>query len=464
MQSAQRAPGAAARERLDHPVIDADGHLIEHSAALEAFLKEEGIAGGFADIGVAFAPPSAPGERLRLRALQGPWWALPAANTLDLASALLPSLLHSRLDELGIDYAVVYPSIGTTFPHLPRDEQRRAACRALNRYLAEAFAGLEARMTPAAAIPMHTPDEALEELDYAVGTLGLKAVMLGSYARRQIEGEVPAGVDGTWLDTFGIDSLYDYDPVWARCLELGVSPASHSTGMGWGSRRSVSNYMYNHIGQFAAAAEALLKSLFFGGVTHRFPGLRFAFLEGGSMWATGVYADLVSRWEKRNLESIRRYDPARIDRGELARLFERHAGTLARFGPATLAAGDLKEPLDDFAACGIERPEDIRERFVPNFYFGAEADDPLTAVAFDRSLNPFGARLNAMFSSDVGHWDVPDMGQVLVEACEHLDEGRLDPAEFRDFSFGNAARFYAESNPRFFAGTSVETQVAALLA
>ena len=41
-------------------------------------------------------------------------------------------------------------------------------------------------MTPAAVIPMHTPDEAIEELEYAVTQLGLKVVMLGSLATRPI--------------------------------------------------------------------------------------------------------------------------------------------------------------------------------------------------------------------------------------------------------------------------------------
>jgi hypothetical protein len=31
-----------------------------------------------------------------------------------------------------------------------------------------------------------------------------------------------------WIDTFGLDSEYDYDPVWAKCVELGVSPTFHS--------------------------------------------------------------------------------------------------------------------------------------------------------------------------------------------------------------------------------------------
>lgn len=464
MTMVSQAAGAAARERLDHPVIDADGHIIEHQVALDSFLREAGLRNGFADLAGAFAPPSSPEEARRLRLVRGPWWALPSANTTDLASAIMPALFYSRLDELGIDFAVLYPSIGLTFPHLPGEDQRRAACRALNNYLAEIFAGLEDRMTPAAVIPMCTPDEAIEELDHVVGTLGLKAVMIGSYARRVVEGEVPPGTDATWLDTFGLDSLYDYDPFWARCVELGVSPAAHSSGMGWGSRRSISTYMYNHIGHFAAAAEALAKSLFFGGVTYRFPALRVAFLEGGSAWANSLYADLVARWEKRNVDAVRHYDPALVDRAELARLFRQHGGALARFGPDAGVGKDRTDPIDDFAACGISRPEDVRDRFVPNFFFGAEADDRLTALAFDTDLNPFGVRLNAMFSSDVGHWDVPDMRVVLVEACEHLDHGRMDEAAFRDFTFANAARFYAQSNPRFFAGTSVGAEVAALMA
>ena len=70
--------------------------------------------------------------------------------------------------------------------------------------------------------------------------------------------------------------------------------------------------------------------------------------------------------------------------------------------------------LDDFAAAGIERIEDIRDRFVPNFYFGSEADDPTVAYAFNTRVNPLGAQLNAFWASDSGHWDVPDLTKVLA--------------------------------------------------
>ena len=57
----------------------------------------------------------------------------------------------------------------------------------------------------------------------------------------------------------------------------------------------------------------------------------------------------------------------------------------------------------------ITKKEDIRDLFVPSFYFGCEADDPANAWAFTDRRIPFGARLHAIFGSDIGHWDVPDM-------------------------------------------------------
>src|SRR5688572_16844038 len=67
------------------------------------------------------------------------------------------------------------------------------------------------------------------------------------------------------------------------------------------------------------------------------------------------------------------------------------------------------DTLDEFARCGITGPEQLGEQFVRSFYFGCEADDPINAWAFDSKKNPYQARLQAIFSSDIGHWDVPDM-------------------------------------------------------
>src|SRR5204863_2952821 len=96
--------------------------------------------------------------------------------------------------------------------------------------------------------------------------------------------------------------------------------------LGFEFRQSISRFMYNDVGHFAATAEAVCKSLFMGGVTYRFPELKFALLEGGVGWAFSLYADMYSRWEKRNGDAVFQYDPREFDRAKLSELVERYGG------------------------------------------------------------------------------------------------------------------------------------------
>ena len=86
------------------------------------------------------------------------------------------------------------------------------------------------------------------------------------------------------------------------------------------------------------------------------------------------------------------------------------------------------------------------------------------AEAFNTKVNPFGARLNALRGSDSGHWDVPDLTQVLAETWSLVERGTLSERDFRDLVFTNPARFYAENNPAFFTGAAVEDKVRKQLA
>jgi hypothetical protein len=211
----------------------------------------------------------------------------------------------------------------------------------------------------------------------------------------------------------------------------------------------------------------LAKSLFFGGVTQRFPGLSFAFLEAGVTWAAALLADLVGHWEKRNLEMTRRRDPSRLDRPLFRRLHEQWGapGVVSRLSDEWLqgvARDDAPENIDEFSHLRIERVEDIRDAFVDSFYFGCEADDTTNAFAFSPA-NAFGARLRAIFSSDLGHWDVPDMEDLVEESYELLERGHLTPEDYRDFMFANPANLHLRMNPAFFEGTPCDSAAAALL-
>ena len=52
---------------------------------------------------------------------------------------MLPKLLHERLDDMGIDVSILYPTFGLLAPHLDDQEIRLAACRAFNTYHADIF-------------------------------------------------------------------------------------------------------------------------------------------------------------------------------------------------------------------------------------------------------------------------------------------------------------------------------------
>src|SRR5256885_939539 len=124
-------------------------------------------------------------------------------------------------------------------------------------------------------------------------------------------------------------------------------------------RMTPSNFVYNHIGHFAAAGHAVSKAIFLGGVTRRFPKLRFAFLEGGVGWAAQLFGDLIEHWERRNRKALEKMDPRTLDRGMLMSLAEKYgdpdvaAALQARDGwpdkDANLTGG--VEDLDDFSAC-----------------------------------------------------------------------------------------------------------------
>jgi len=468
--------GARLRAELDHPVIDADGHIIEFLPLVRDFVVEEAGESVAARLDVVVDSSRLrrsldPTTRRSMGLARTGWWGVPTANTLDRATAMLPRLLHRRLDDLGIDLAMLYPTVGLMPMALDDDELRRALARACNRYYAELYADVSDRLRPVGIIPTYSPEEAIAELDVAVGELGLKAFLFGGLVLRPVPGHEDVRA-ARWVDGLGLDSHHDYDPLWARCIELGVSPTFHSTGIGFGSRTSPGNYVANHLGNFAAGNEAVCRSLLLGGVPRRFPELRFAFLEGGVAWACTLYADVVGHFAKRNRDAIGHYDPAALDRDRLLTLMRADGPAafterLDRIDDALRFLSDPDEDpstLDEFASAGITSPADVRDVFTRQFHFGCEADDPTNAFAFDTRVNPDGARLRAMFASDIGHWDVPDFLDVLPEAWELVERELMDESGFRAFAFDNAVSLWGAANRSFFEGTAVADAAADQLA
>jgi len=201
-------PGSEVRAKLDHPVIDADGHVIECEWLLDEYVRE--IAG-----------PEIQARWMKRPAPYGPtkmiWWGYPsAAHTADRAMAMFPKYFRARMDECGIDFAHMLSTAGLATLYVRDDELRAAGCRALNTMYADMFRDVKDRIRPAAVIPVFTPEEAIRELEYAVLELGHKAVMVGTEIRKpypEVFREAPQfGQFAERWQSIAIDQPHDYDP------------------------------------------------------------------------------------------------------------------------------------------------------------------------------------------------------------------------------------------------------------
>ena len=466
------------RSKLSHPVIDGDGHWVEYTPVFaEKIRKAVGDLGANGFLASQRRIPDAlemttEERKARGTAMEGQW-GRQAVNSRDRATAMMPKMLYDRMDEIGSDYAIVYPTAGLGIPRIADDATRRAVIRGFNIVTADYFKGMEDRLTPVAVIPMHTPDEAIEELEFVTSQLGSKVCMFGSGIARPLPGakevDPKIGRHAVFYDQFGLDSDYDYDKVWQKCRELKIAPTFHTGGRGFGLRNNPSNFTFNHIGHFAAAGHAVAKGLFLGGVTRRFPDLRFAFLEGGVGWGCQLFCDLIEHWERRGAKGLANMDPSKLDRKLMRELTEKYGYSdfLAEYEKND--GYPLKEdfltgnvPPDDYIHCKITKKQDWIDLYAGPYYFGCEADDRMNAVAFGKTM-PLGARINAIYSSDIGHFDVPDMLNPLPEAYELVEDGHITAADFRDFVFANAVRLWGTQNPRFFEGTRVAKEAAAAL-
>ena len=448
------------RAGLDHPVVDGDGHLLESVPMLFDMLQR--LSGPKVAAGLRRALPDLfTGSGSMEDGLpRGPWWPS-TTDALYQATVMVPALLAERLDEIGLDFVILYPSLGLALCTIPDAEVRCASIRALNTMLHEITREHSRVLTPAAVIPMHTPEESIEELRF-VHDLGLKVTMIPPGVARPLANHAAHFPLLSHTDRFGIDSAYDYDPVWRSFLERGFAVTSHgAVGLRYlpGGRGSPTNYSYNHVLGHGYLQSEYCRSLVYGGVPMRFPELPFCFLEGGAAWAIEMLGALEEHYEKRGPQGLANYDPARLDTGELEAI-------LARYGfpaePPEMVGEKDRSPWarDEFENSGLRSEDDLARIFGEQFYFGCESDDVTVHRALDGPGNPMGTRLRPVFSSDIGHWDVPHLDAPLPNSYKLLSRGRLSKDDYRAFVFEEVVRLHTRLNPDFFVGTVIEEAVA----
>ena len=183
-------------QQVGHPIIDADGHILEFTPAALPYLREamgpevfERYRARMSPLRSAMVSPTLE-ERRMSRVPQAGWWGSPARHAIDLATSMAPRLLHERLGDLGFSYAILYPTSGMGSAGVQDDEVRVGLCRGFNDFFASVYGPFQDRVTVAGIIPMNTVEEAVAELEHCKA-IGLKVVSIANGVLRPIKAPQP---------------------------------------------------------------------------------------------------------------------------------------------------------------------------------------------------------------------------------------------------------------------------------
>ena len=219
-------PTEAARVRslVDHPIIDADGHFVE----LGPLLHDE-IVSYVEEPGGARAARAVPRHRASrsTRRRASPTGATPTVRRAVAGDAVVVGLADGRRARPGDrappgaalraarrDRHRLHDPLPVDGARVLRGDRRGAVVGALPRASTgttpRLFAPYRDRCTVGALIPMNTPAQAIAEARARgrASSARSRCSWPGTRAAR-------SGAGGYRLDMFGLDSDYDYDPLWA---------------------------------------------------------------------------------------------------------------------------------------------------------------------------------------------------------------------------------------------------------
>ena len=168
------------------------------------------------------------------------------------------------LDTQCIDMQVVSPAPNQSYYEAPKEHAATVA-RIVNEGVAAFVAHAPKRFAGLGTIPLQDPAAALPEFEHVIKNLGFRGVQLLT------------NVNGTDL------SSPDFEPVWAKAVELDAIVMLHPMGF-TEPRRLADYYFTNTIGNPLDTSLAL-HHLIFSGVLERHPQLRIYAIHGGGFAA-----------------------------------------------------------------------------------------------------------------------------------------------------------------------------------
>lgn len=166
----------------------------------------------------------------------------------------------AELDRMELDHQVLSGWIDLTAYELTSEAGSRYA-RVQNECLAEEAAKDPARFSAIGTVPLQDPTAAVNELDHAMRTLGMKGV------------ELATTVDGRFIDEAGLDDF------WAAAQDLGAFIVLHPMRPLEGI--DLKRYFMENMVARPAESTIALAGLIFSGVFERFPNLTVCVVHGG---------------------------------------------------------------------------------------------------------------------------------------------------------------------------------------
>ena len=202
-----------------------------------------------------------------------------------------PDVQVEAMDAEGIDVAVLFPTRGL-FAHAKEyddDALAAAISQAYNEWLAEFCSYAPERLYAAAMLPAQNVPACVEEVR-RTAALGFKAVFLRPNPIRHRNWNNPV-----------------YDPLWAECEKRNVAVGFHegtpcTLPVAMADRFEGVHedlWLTEHTAAHPIEAMYACLSIVAGGVCARFPGVRFAFLEGNASWLPFWLWRMDEHWEAR---------------------------------------------------------------------------------------------------------------------------------------------------------------------
>ena len=166
-----------------------------------------------------------------------------------------------EMDALGIDISILSTNIPG--PCMLSAELALRGAQCVNNYMAEMIQQYPGRFAGIACLPWQNPQEAILEMNRAVDSLGLCAVMLFS------------NIGGRPVD------LPEFEPVFANAAARGLPIVIHPTFPSW--RSAIMDYMLTPMIGFQMDSSLALLRLILGGTMERLPNLKILMPHAGGV-------------------------------------------------------------------------------------------------------------------------------------------------------------------------------------